>query len=107
MTEGIKHDKDKLPYELISPHALEAMATILKSGAEKYGDRNWERGMRWGRVFGAAMRHMWAWWRRDASDPETGKSHLWHALCCLMFLVHYEYTNTGSDDRPKENNVSK
>lgn len=68
------------------------------------GDRNWELGMKWSRVFGALMRHLWAWWNPlvPDTDPETGRSHLWHAGCCLAFLIAYEARNVGEDDRPKK-----
>lgn len=64
------------------------------------GERNWELGMSWSRPFAALMRHMWAWWRGEAADPETGMSHLHHACCCLMFLVAFESRHAGQDDRP-------
>lgn len=101
---GVKHDSGKLPYHLISPHILNALATILEFGAKKYAPRNWEDGMDWSRVFGALQRHMWAWWGGEKLDPETGKSHLWHAACCLMFLIHYEMVGIGKDDRPSVTN---
>mgnify|MGYP000957934659 CR=1 FL=1 len=66
----------------------------------KTGERNWELGMSWSRPFAALMRHMWAWWRGEAADPETGMSHLHHACCCLMFLVAFESRHAGQDDRP-------
>jgi len=97
--EGNKDDSDKLRYDLIPPETLEALAWILTFGAQKYGDRNWEKGMKWGRPFAALMRHMWAWWRGQNLDPETGKSHLWHALACLTFLVTFEQKGIGTDDR--------
>lgn len=99
--EGRKDDGDKAPYHLLAPEMLEATALVLGFGAKKYSARNWEKGMHWSRPFGALMRHMWAWWRGEACDPETGYSHLWHASCCIMFLVAYEARNVGSDDRPR------
>lgn len=99
-TEGRKDDANKPRYDLIPPEWLDGPAKVLTVGAEKYGDRNWENGMRWGRVFAALMRHLWAWWRREKVDPETGFSHLWHAACCLMFLIAYEERAIGEDDRP-------
>ena len=99
--EGVKHDTGKLPYDLLAPEYLEGTADILAFGANKYGSRNWEAGMAWSRPFAALMRHMWAWWRGEHLDAETGKSHLWHASCCLMFLVAYEARKTGKDDRPQ------
>ncbi len=99
---GRKDDAEKLRYDLIPPSTLKALATILTFGAKKYSDRNWEAGIKWGRVFGALMRHLWAWWAREEGDPETGKSHLWHAQCCLSFLIEYETTHREMDDRPME-----
>lgn len=98
--EGHKDDTGKTPYDLLAPEFLAGTAEILAFGAAKYAPRNWEKGMAWSRPFSALMRHMWAWWAGEQADPETGKSHLWHAACCLMFLVAYEQRKTGSDDRP-------
>ncbi len=97
---GIKYDGEKPRYDLIPPSTLKALATILTFGANKYAARNWEKGIAWGRVFGALMRHLWAWWGRENKDPETGESHLWHAQCCLSFLIEYERTHKELDDRP-------
>ena len=82
------------------PDALNQIAQVLAFGATKYGDRNWERGMNWSRPFAALMRHMWAWWRGEDRDPETGLSHLAHAGCCILFLLTYQGHATGKDDRP-------
>ena len=97
---GLKLDKGKTRYELLSPYALEQIAQVLTYGAKKYAPRNWEKGIAWGRVFGALMRHMWAWWRGENLDKETGLSHLAHAGCCLMFLLHYTEHRKEFDDRP-------
>lgn len=98
--EGIKHDQDKPRPELIAPEMIEALSLVLTYGAKKYADRNWEKGMSWSRPFGALMRHMWAWWKGENKDPETGFSHLAHAACCLMFLITYETRKPSFDDRP-------
>ncbi len=65
-----------------------------------YGERNWEKGMCWGRPFAALMRHMWAWMRGEKVDPETGISHLAHAACNIAFLIAFEERKIGTDDRP-------
>ena len=87
---GTKYDEAKTRYDLIPPEALEQVARVLTFGAAKYDDRNWEHGISWGRVFAACMRHLWAWWRGEDRDPETGLSHLAHAGCCVFFLLTYE-----------------
>ena len=109
---GIKFDEGKAPLELIAPEMLFATATVLGFGAAKYAPRNWEKGMAWGRVFGALQRHLWAWWGGKGAtsksflfgelDGETSFSHLWHAACCLMFLVTYEERADGTDDRSRK-----
>jgi hypothetical protein len=100
MSEGRKDDNGKPPYALLPSDAVEEILKVLSYGATKYEPRNWERGMSWGRVFSALMRHMWAWWRREPADHETGISHLAHAGCCILFLLSYELRKTGQDDRP-------
>lgn len=109
MGEGTKHDGGKVRLELLPPELLYGTATILTFGAEKYDDRNWELGMKWSRVFGALMRHLWSWWGGKGPsrvnflfgelDEETGHSHLWHAACCIAFLITYEEREVGEDDR--------
>ena len=103
-TPGYKLDTGKLRYDLLPPDIVEAITWVLTWATERtspppYPDRNWEKGMSWMRVFAALMRHLWAWRRGDNSDPESGRSHLWHAACCITFLVTYERTHPELDDR--------
>jgi hypothetical protein len=107
----MKFDADKIRIELMPAEMVLSVSTILTFGAKKYGDRNWEKGMKWSRVFGALMRHMWCWWAGSGPttksfvfgdlDDETGHSHLWHAGCCIAFLIAYEERQIGEDDRAK------
>ena len=98
--EGVKFDTGKLRMDLLPPDALEAMARILTSGAEKYGERGWERGMAWSRPYAALLRHLLAWWGGQDTDPESGHPHLWHVMTNAVFLVSYEQRKVGEDDRP-------
>ncbi len=100
MSEGRKDDGGKIRMELIPPELLTAVGEILTFGAAKYAPRNWELGMDWSRVYGALLRHLNAWWGGEQIDPETGKSHLWHAGCCIAFLITFEQRGSGNDDRP-------
>lgn len=98
---GVKKDEGKPRWELVPFDAIRGVVEILTFGAKKYAARNWERGIAYGRVFGAIMRHLTAWWGGENLDPESGKSHLDHAMCELMFLSAYEKRNmTSLDDRP-------
>lgn len=97
--EALKYDTNKNPLELLPVEALEAVGEILRHGAYKYEPRNWEKGMKWSRLYGAALRHLFAWWRGEKNDPDSGLSHLAHAACCLMFLLTYEIRGVGDPDR--------
>jgi len=98
--EARKDDQEKLQVDLVPPEAVEAMAAVLTDGAQRYGARNWEAGTRWGRFYAALQRHMLAWWAGEDTDPDSGRPHLWHALCCVAFLTTYEIRGVGEDDRP-------
>jgi len=100
LVSGHKADEDKARMDLIPPEVPFALASVLGTGAKKYSERNWEKGMKWSRPYAACLRHLFAWWGGKGPttanfcfgdlDDETAYSHLWHALCCLAFLTAYE-----------------
>lgn len=98
MSEVKKFDEDKVRMELLPVHALEEIAKVLTFGAKKYDDENWRGGMNYKRLIGAALRHITSYAKGEKKDSETNLSHLAHAACCVMFLITYEETNTGTDD---------
>jgi hypothetical protein len=104
---GVKFDEGKVRYDLLPPEGVHAVAVILTGGAAKYAPRNWELGMDWSRPFGACLRHLFAWWGGENRDPDTGRSHLWHAACNLFFLIAYEKRGKGTDDRPVDDTMKK
>lgn len=98
---GVKFDEGKLRYDLVPIEALREITRVLTFGANKYTDRNWEKGINYGRCYAAAMRHLTAWWDGEDKDPETGISHLAHAGCCIYFLLTYEQRGMNEfDNRP-------
>jgi hypothetical protein len=100
-TGGLKFDEGKPRYDLVPYDAVEEVVNILTMGAKKYSDRNWEEGISAGRLFGAAMRHLTAWWRKSGPDEESGKSHLAHAACCVLMLLAQELRKMDKfDNRP-------
>lgn len=102
LDEGRKDDTGKDPWHLTPWDAVRCIIRVLGFGANKYAPRNWEKGMDWSRPFAAVQRHLTAWWHKENGgiDAETGYSHLWHAGCCILFLIAYELRGVGQDDRP-------
>jgi len=83
---------------LLPPLAMKATAEVLTFGAEKYEPDNWKHvpdSKR--RYFDAMQRHLWAWKEGEQNDPESGKNHLAHALCCLMFLYEHDIMYSVDD----------
>jgi hypothetical protein len=89
-----------LRYDLVPADAMEDVVAVLTYGVKKYGARQWQGGIAWHRMFGAALRHMWAWWRGQDLDPESGLPHLAHASVNLMFLLWHRRHRSDLDDRP-------
>ena len=92
-------EMEKTRFDLVPWEAVGDIADVLSIGAQKYSANNWCRGTEWGRYFAALCRHIFAWWRGEDLDSETGKSHLAHAGCCLLFLMEYQRNDWGTDDR--------
>lgn len=87
---GVKNDLGKVPLDLLPMSALIEVGEILKFGAEKYAPYNWAKGMSYSRLIAASLRHIFAFNQGQDLDPETNRSHIAHALCCLLFLMEYE-----------------
>ena len=95
-----KDDTNKARFDLIPPRPLYQLAEVYTAGAKKYTDRNWEKGMKWGRIFGAVMRHLWSFWMGENNDRESGQPHLAHAAWGCLTLLEYIDTHPEMDDRP-------
>lgn len=90
-TTGNKHDSGKPLMGAVPPNALLAVAKVLTFGAEKYGRDNWRQvESAETRYMDAALRHINAYQRGEVADPESGESHLAHAVCSLMFMLELQ-----------------
>jgi hypothetical protein len=96
----VKHDGEKNPLHLLPTVALEKVGEVLAFGARKYASHNWRLVDLRSRYYAATLRHLFAWWRGDDVDPETGLPHLAGAACSLLFLLEAELVGLGADDRP-------
>jgi len=88
---GTKHDQGKLRMSLLPEGVLNEVLAVLEHGAAKYGDENWRIVPdATTRYYDAAHRHIESWWTCTEIDPESGKAHLAHAICSLMFLMYLD-----------------
>lgn len=85
--KGFKKDQGKQRWDLLDIHCISEVVDVITFGANKYSDDNWKQVPRkTERYYSACMRHISAWRMGEKNDNETGKSHLAHAICCLIFL---------------------
>jgi len=90
LKKGIKYDSNKLQWYLLPFEVLQDVVRVLMLGAKKYAPYNWKYVKPKERYFDACMRHLTAWQAGEKKDPESGLSHLAHAICCLVFLLWHD-----------------
>jgi hypothetical protein len=112
---GLRDDTGKPRYDLIPPEAIEALADHYAKGAEKYDDRNWERGMNWGRCFRALMSHAIKWQKGEIFDedpkmPGYLAHHMiavaWNAIALYTYYVRNIGVNDVQTKKPVFSNTS-
>lgn len=100
-TGGEKGQKPER-FDLIPYDALAKIAEIYHYGTHKYSDWNWRKGYDWSLSFGAAMRHLGAFWEGEDIDPESGLPHIAHAGFHIMALLTFMEEHPELDDRYKK-----
>lgn len=92
----------KAPLHLLPAPAMEQIAWVHKSGAEKYGPYNWRSNQVCATTYVSAIRrHLGAWQDGEDLDPESGISHLAHIGASINILLDAKACGTLSDDRFK------
>lgn len=104
MSGGNKFDSEKADMALLSPIAMFKIAEVMTFGKQKYSAHNWRKGVAYSRLLAALLRHTFSYLNGETLDPESGKSHLAHAGCCVMMLLEFETTRPELDDRYKGEN---
>lgn len=103
-TTALKFDDNKTDWAILPFGALEEIVKVLKFGEGKYARGNFamKGGLEYTRLINGLLRHTLAFSRGEDNDPETGLSHIAHAGCCVLFLLHYIVNKkqfTTNDDR--------
>lgn len=74
---------------------------VMRLGRNKYGPFNWRaQPVTASTYIDAAMRHLMSWWDGETVDPESGESHLAHAVAGLFVIMDAIATGNATDDRP-------
>lgn len=93
--EQTRFRMDLLPWDVIWEDAK-----LYAVGAQKYEERNWERGYQWSLSFAALIRHALKFWLGESIDPESGCHHLAAVRFHAAALMRFERKYPGLDDRP-------
>lgn len=96
---GTKFDSGKPRVSLIPKAATLGIARALSYGEKKYGTHNFRNGISFSRLADATFRHMTSWLEGENNDPESGLSHLDHAIASLAMLKFMEEHRADMDDR--------
>lgn len=78
-------DSGKPRIDLISPFAMERLGHWMRKGAEKYEERNWEKGMPVSRCIASLYRHLVAY-HKGCNEED----HLAAVMFNAMAIIHYE-----------------
>lgn len=98
MSDGVKFDEGKPRVSLVVSKAWLEVAKVGTMGANKYGDHNFRKGMKWSRLADAAFRHFILYISGERVDKESGYSHLAHIAWNILALLEYEIDGIGEDD---------
>jgi hypothetical protein len=98
----------KPPVWLVPPSALIRLSKVMQLGARKYGPYNWrEKKVRMTVYIAAAQRHILQALDGEDIDPESGESHIAHAMACMAIILDAQATGNMKDDRPLPGAASK
>jgi hypothetical protein len=99
-------DSGKPPLSQVPWAAVREMAHVQAYGHQKYNDfYNYRKGMEISRNISCAFRHLADFMDGIDNDPESGRSHLGHALTRIAFVVQNLKDGTAIDDRYRAPNA--
>lgn len=99
----------KPPMEYIPYNALEDVARVMKTGAQKYGLRNWREDEILASTYVAAIaRHALLEWAQGKDvDDDSGQHPLAHVAACCLIVMDAQKHDTLLDDRTITESLSK
>lgn len=93
--------RSKVALSNVPLQVLMEVALAMTEGSWKYGRHNYRISDVYASVyFDAAMRHMFAWFEGEDTDPDSGLSHVTKAIATLTVLQDALMNGKVIDDRP-------
>ncbi len=99
MSEGLKFDNSKPDMTDIPLEAMWQMGAAFTYGQKKYAKNNYRKGMKVSRQLAAAVRHIYQHLSGETNDPESGVTHLGHALASIAMATYTLKHHPSLDDR--------
>jgi hypothetical protein len=91
----------RIAWSVLPIRALIGPALALAEGAWKYGRHNYRpAGVRASVYFDAVLRHLFAWWEGQDTDPASRLNHVDKAIAGLLVLRDSMLEGNWIDDRP-------
>lgn len=98
--KALTYDDNKPPLANLPWAAMRVLAQVQGYGHRKYSSfHNYRKGMEISRNLSCAMRHLADFMDGVDNDPESGQSHLGHAMCRIAFVLQNLADGTAIDDR--------
>lgn len=72
-------------FDLLSPFALQRVASLMERGAVKYGEGNWEKGIPEDRCYESMLRHAYQYRMGDIEED-----HLAAVVFNALAIMHYQ-----------------
>lgn len=94
-----RFNQGKTRYDLLPEYAIQQLANVMTFGAQKYGDDNWKKGLKWSNCLASLKRHIAKFEKGIDYDEETGYSHIAHAMTNCAFILEYYKLHPELDDR--------
>jgi hypothetical protein len=88
------------PWESFHTMFLE-VAIHMAEGCQKYGERNWQKGIPLSRYIDSGVRHYLKWLRRDKDEPHD-RAFCWNIMCGIWTCHHKPELNDYAPKREKQ-----
>ncbi len=96
---GLRFNEGKRKWSLVDFDSLEDMVKVLEFGAVKYGEYNWQKGLKTTDIIESMLRHVFSYLNGEDNDKESGISHIGHIQCNAMFLAYMQKNKPELDSR--------